>query len=116
VLSLSHPPTASKSALSLSREKAFTFKKSPHWMGREAGLRPGKARPSLPRAVLDQCILIAALLWRITKKGPSLARGLKLGGGRCTWLWEGEVEGRLGVGGNVERQSLNPVPNKFLWA
>jgi hypothetical protein len=72
----------------LPTEKAFTLKKEKSPVdGRETGLWPGKARPSLPRAVLDQCILIAAVLWRITKKGQGLAWswGLRLGGGR----WRG---------------------------
>lgn len=69
---------------------------------KRSGLWPGKAKPC-PQRVLDQCILIAALLWRITKRDqPRAAAG------------QGEVGmgGRLGWG-SLEKQTLNLVSDNL---
>lgn len=79
------PPLLQRQPLSLSEKRHYLQKKSPLDTKR-SGLWPGKATPS-PRRVLGQCILIAALLWRLTKRDRP---GAAAGQGEWAWAWVGE--------------------------
>lgn len=107
-LSLSHAPHCFKgSPFPSPREKAFYLQnKSPLDMKR-GGLWPGKAKRS-PQPVLDQCILIAALLRRTTKRDRA-PRGGRAG--------EGGRGGAHSGGGGLGKQTPNPEsrPQQPLW-
>lgn len=106
-LSLPRPPLLQRQPLPLAQRKGIYLQnKSPLDMKR-GGLWPGKAKRS-PQPVLDQCILIAALLRRTTKRDRAPHGG---------WAGEGGRGGADSGGGGLGKQTPNPEsrPQQPLW-
>lgn len=104
-LSLPRPPLLQRQPLPLAQRKGIYLQnKSPLDMKR-GGLWPGKAKRS-PQPVLDQCILIAALLRRTTKRdrAPRGAGPGKVGVGGPT---------RVGAAWGSKPQTPNLVPSNL---